>query len=103
MVPINTPGNKNSALQASSQSFCARCQRSETQHFRGSTKGNDCDFVGLGSLRRGNAELTAKQMNFMSQIPQPFRCLIEIPFGSTLEVQALMYQGYFHRQQASWL
>ncbi len=48
------------------------------------------------SHRRCDSEFAAKQMNFMTQIAQPFGCSEKIALGSAAKIEPLMNQSNLH-------
>jgi hypothetical protein len=59
--------------------------------------------MGGNARRRGYAQFAAKQMNIVTEIAQPFRCLEEIPLGAAIEIEPFMNQSDFHQSMPSRL
>ena len=52
--------------------------------------------VSNDTLRRAHPVFAAKQMDLMSERPQTFGGLKQIPFGSSLEIETFMNEGDLH-------
>ena len=53
------------------------------------------------TLRRAHPVFAAKQMDLMSERPQTFGGLKQIPFGSAIEIETFMNDGDLHETRGS--
>jgi len=62
-----------------------------------STKAHTRNLVSLGARGRRDSKLTAKEMDFMTEIPETFGSEIKVPLGSSSEGKLFIGQADFHR------
>ena len=74
-----------------------RSEPDKTPQPESSSKRNDGNTVRNYSLRRLHSVFAAEQMDLMSELPQTFGGLEQIPFSSTVTIQALMNEGDLHQ------
>ena len=72
-----------------------RTSKRKTPHAKSSSKRQNANAVRRDPDRRRHAVFATKQMDLMAQIAKPLGCLVEIPFGSALEIKAFMRKGDF--------
>lgn len=74
-----------------------RSEPDKTPQPESSSKRNDGNTVRNHALRRRHSVFAAEQMDLMSELPQTFGGLEQIPFSSTVTIQALMNEGDLHQ------
>jgi len=67
-----------------------RTQKGKTQKTGRPSQGKERDLVGMGPIGRPDFKLTAKEMDFMAEIPQPLRGPVKIFLRPPCQIEPLM-------------
>jgi hypothetical protein len=65
-------------------------KKHKTPQPRSSTQRHNRNRMGNRPGWRRDSIFTTEEMHFMPQIPQPFGCLIKVPFGTAIQIEAFM-------------